>query len=662
MAEVDALLRVSMQLEVLQREVSELASRRRAEPASASASAPSAHPGRLSVLKRGLSIEAPSSEDDNSYLRPAHYTHKPESRLDGLESQAWSETPIFDALKLDSFQGFYNLSLFLLSFSLIYIAVRSFREKGSLLTLDDFTCEPLIRDAVSAGAGALAAYTASLLFFFAVYAWACRLITWAALTWTYGALQLSMLLTTITFLYLSPMSPMPSMILLMVVIVISLKAHSYVFTNYAIYAEHSIKYGGVPTAGRAAAAAAVGAARPDTASVVASPAATSPRKAGSGSSRRPKKHLVAGGSESCAAAGDARASSSEDERAASARSKGAKGPAPAPAAVDAAGVAHVPMGGTAGVEEPTPSAGIMRAAPAGVGVALPAAERRSVVKAWPYNIGLVDFCYFLMAPTLVYEPRFPRNRFRRWGYIVNKLLSLMVCLLMQYTVMRQFMLPVLQNPSLPRNESVAASFGAYGFDMMKLAIPSLVVWLTGFYAIFHCWCNVLAELLRFPDREFFQDWWNSTTLDQFWRKWNKPVHEWCLRHIMIDMQQYTRASKQSAVIGVFVFSAIFHEVIFSVAFKTFRPWFLLGMLMQIPLILGGKCGANRRRGNYLVWLSVFCGQPLLELLYFREYFAGHESFFCATERAPAAAALESVVGAFTETVAPWTGSGHRGAL
>lgn len=28
----------------------------------------------------------------------------------------------------------------------------------------------------------------------------------------------------------------------------------------------------------------------------------------------------------------------------------------------------------------------------------------------------------------------------------------------------------------------------------------------------------------FADREFYQDWWNSTSWDEFARKWNKPVH------------------------------------------------------------------------------------------------------------------------------------------
>ena len=41
------------------------------------------------------------------------------------------------------------------------------------------------------------------------------------------------------------------------------------------------------------------------------------------------------------------------------------------------------------------------------------------------------------------------------------------------------------------------------WDIMKQALPSLVVWLLGFYTLFHCWLNVLGEVLRFDDRRFF---------------------------------------------------------------------------------------------------------------------------------------------------------------
>jgi hypothetical protein len=76
---------------------------------------------------------------------------------------------------------------------------------------------------------------------------------------------------------------------------------------------------------------------------------------------------------------------------------------------------------------------------------------------------------------------------------------------------------------------------------------------------------------------------------------------------------YAGASKQIATFVTFFVSAVLHELIFSVSFKTFRPWFFMGMLVQFPLILAGKFVKGTRAGNFVVWSSLFCGFPLLEV-------------------------------------------------
>jgi hypothetical protein len=40
--------------------------------------------------------------------------------------------------------------------------------------------------------------------------------------------------------------------------------------------------------------------------------------------------------------------------------------------------------------------------------------------------------------------------------------------------------------------------------VLKLAIPTLYIWLVMFYTLFHVWLNILAEVLRFGDREFYK--------------------------------------------------------------------------------------------------------------------------------------------------------------
>ena len=51
------------------------------------------------------------------------------------------------------------------------------------------------------------------------------------------------------------------------------------------------------------------------------------------------------------------------------------------------------------------------------------------------------------------------------------------------------------------------------------------------------------------------------------------------------------------------------------------PFFFMGMLAQLPLILLGPRLRGRRRGNLVVWLSLVLGQPMLELLYVRAWIA-----------------------------------------
>ena len=37
--------------------------------------------------------------------------------------------------------------------------------------------------------------------------------------------------------------------------------------------------------------------------------------------------------------------------------------------------------------------------------------------------------------------------------------------------------------------------------------------------------------MRFGDREFYLDWWNARSIDEYWRLWNCPVHNWFKRHV-----------------------------------------------------------------------------------------------------------------------------------
>jgi len=246
---------------------------------------------------------------------------------------------------------------------------------------------------------------------------------------------------------------------------------------------------------------------------------------------------------------------------------------------------------------------------------------------FPNNVTFGDYAYFLAAPSLVYETDFMRTDSIRWLYAIKEFAQCLGCFVIIHVFTVQFMFPVLKEE--PSANSLLIL-------VLRLATPSIVMWVLGFYAIFHCLLNGISEILCFADRQFYLDWWNSPTLEIFWRKWNLPVHKWLSFHVY-------RASKQwgtrNAILLTFLMSAVVHEIISGVAFKAIRPWFFIGMCIQVPGIIAGNYVYNllgpahqKRWGNILVWSSLFFGQPLIEILYFSEWFHKNQDFFCLAEQ------------------------------
>ncbi|KAI6190332.1 O-acyltransferase [Aphelenchoides bicaudatus] len=114
--------------------------------------------------------------------------------------------------------------------------------------------------------------------------------------------------------------------------------------------------------------------------------------------------------------------------------------------------------------------------------------------------------------------------------------------------------------------------------------------------------NLMAEILRFADREFYLDFWNSETITYFWRSWNIPVHRWAVRHLYKPIVN-SGHSKLTASIVVFFVSAFFHEY-----------------LVSVPCTFTDKLLRGGRSGNIVVWLSLILGQPMAILMYVHDWY------------------------------------------
>lgn len=135
---------------------------------------------------------------------------------------------------------------------------------------------------------------------------------------------------------------------------------------------------------------------------------------------------------------------------------------------------------------------------------------------WPYSVSVADFTYFQLVPTLVYQLAYPSTERVRPLYVLERILATFGTFLVIYVITVNWIIPVRLEP----DSNLFVVFVRLSVPMILCVRRMADQYLFIFYLIFECVCNGFAELTRFADREFYQDWWNSTSMAEFSRKWN----------------------------------------------------------------------------------------------------------------------------------------------
>ncbi|KAL2123887.1 hypothetical protein VTJ04DRAFT_252 [Mycothermus thermophilus] len=247
---------------------------------------------------------------------------------------------------------------------------------------------------------------------------------------------------------------------------------------------------------------------------------------------------------------------------------------------------------------------------------------------YPQNITFSNLVYFWWAPTLVYQPAYPRTEKIRWGFVAKRVGEVICLSAFIWILSAQYATPVLRN-SLDKIATLDVV--AITERLLKLSTVSLIIWLAGFFALFQSFLNALAEVMRFGDREFYEAWWNSESLGVYWRTWNKPVYQFFRRHVYSPMRS-RGWSHMAASTAVFFVSAVLHELLVGVPTHNLIGVAFLGMFLQLPLIMltsrleRWKSPNGRLLGNVIFWVSfTILGQPFGELMYFYAWQAKYGS-------------------------------------
>uniref|UniRef100_A0A8H7TMB9 diacylglycerol O-acyltransferase n=1 Tax=Bionectria ochroleuca TaxID=29856 RepID=A0A8H7TMB9_BIOOC len=98
---------------------------------------------------------------------------------------------------------------------------------------------------------------------------------------------------------------------------------------------------------------------------------------------------------------------------------------------------------------------------------------------YPQNITMSNLVYFWWAPTLVYQPVYPRTDKIRWIFVAKRLAEVFCLSVFIWVATAQYATPVLVN-SLDKIASL--DIPSILERLLKLSTISLVIWLAGFFA------------------------------------------------------------------------------------------------------------------------------------------------------------------------------------
>lgn len=109
---------------------------------------------------------------------------------------------------------------------------------------------------------------------------------------------------------------------------------------------------------------------------------------------------------------------------------------------------------------------------------------------YPENITLNNLSYFWWAPTLVYQPVYPRTTKIRWVFVAKRMAEVFGLNAFMWIASAQYAAPVLRNSM----ETIASlDITSILERLMKLSTISLVIWLAGFFALFQSFLNALVR-------------------------------------------------------------------------------------------------------------------------------------------------------------------------
>ncbi|CDW81166.1 mboat family protein [Stylonychia lemnae] len=96
---------------------------------------------------------------------------------------------------------------------------------------------------------------------------------------------------------------------------------------------------------------------------------------------------------------------------------------------------------------------------------------------------------------------------------------------------------------------------------LKLQMSIIAMIMLTIFLLFESMPNAVSELTLYADREFYQDWWNSTSVEEFYGKWLRFTYLFFYRHVYMKILIKGRFNPNTAKAISNLISGAFQELI-----------------------------------------------------------------------------------------------------
>jgi sterol O-acyltransferase len=96
---------------------------------------------------------------------------------------------------------------------------------------------------------------------------------------------------------------------------------------------------------------------------------------------------------------------------------------------------------------------------------------------------------------------------------------------------------------------------------LKLQMSIIAMIMLTIFLLFESMPNAVSELTLYADREFYQDWWNATSVEEFYGKWLRFTYLFFYRHVYMKFLIKGRFSPNTAKAISNLISGAFQELV-----------------------------------------------------------------------------------------------------